>query len=118
MSPTEEVLSEGELASDTRMDRTAAHTPPPQNSSSKVLILFSGANQGQTSLRGCFQTLGLDAVTFDILDGREGDLTDDAIGRPLVSRIRNGEFSCMIAGPPCSTFSRARLAPGGPPPLR
>ena len=35
-----------------------------------------------------------------------------------MSRISSGEFKLLIASPPCRTFSRARSAGKGPPPLR
>lgn len=121
LSPTEEVLSEDEPCRTPDACLTSAPRippPPPSIVNSKVLILFSGSKTGATSLSGCFHTLGVDSITFDILEGKAGDLADDAVWRPLLTRIHNGEFACLVAGPPCSTFSRARLIPGGPPPLR
>ena len=42
----------------------------------------------------------VEVVTYDLTDGSEIDLTDDASWNPLLMRIRSGKFSAMIAMPP------------------
>ena len=52
------------------------------------------------------------------------DLLNEAFYAELLRRVKSGEFSAVIAAPPCSTFSIARFFPvannrdHGPPPVR
>ena len=44
----------------------------------------------------------------------DGNLLDDAVWERLKARIEGKEFGFVLAGTPCSTFSRAREHPPGP----
>ncbi len=55
---------------------------------------------------------------FDLRNGPEYDLADDAVWMPIRERLLVGFCSACFAPPPCSTFSRLRSVPGGPGPLR
>ena len=57
-------------------------------------------------------------MDVDLANGPQFDLRDDAAWLGLTHRLRAGEFVAIIAGPPCTTFSRARTGPPGPRPLR
>ena len=48
----------------------------------------------------------------------EDDLLEDAFFVQLLARAMSGGYDAVIAGIPCSTFSVARLRPGGPPAVR
>ena len=70
------------------------------------------------NLQHQLEAQGFTVAAFDIVAGPAGDLADDAIWDPLLERLRRGEFFAVIVSPPCGTFSRVRMLPGGPPPLR
>jgi len=56
---------------------------------------------------------------FDIEISAKHNLLQDSLFQELCSRIEQGEFQILIAGPPCGTFSRARHSgPPGPEPAR
>ena len=61
--------------------------------------------------------MGLDCVNYDILNGSQCDLVDDAVWEPLMRRIAASEFAACFACPWCATFSQVLNLPG-PPPLR
>ncbi len=61
---------------------------------------------------------GFGCVSFDVVIGPLFDLTDDATWYPLVVRVRSREFAAAFASPPCTTYSKLRNKPGGPPPVR
>ena len=48
----------------------------------------------------------------------EDDLHVDGFFIELLSRAMAGYYDAVIIGVPCSTFSVARLRPGGPPTVR
>ena len=62
------------------------------------------------------------ALSVDILFGENGDLTDDAALASWRSWCRQGIVAGFVAGPPCNTWSRARMqsqpGSGGPRPVR
>ena len=100
---------------------TAATVPPPpafQPQKVSALILFSGSEGSSKSLKFYLASVGFNVCTYDILDGEQYDLTDDAVWDPLLCRLRNREFTVAFISPPCGTFSRVRMLPGGPPVLR
>ena len=49
---------------------------------------------------------------------KDADLCADSSSRFWFDRIRSGQVVGAGGGPPCETFSAARLQEGGPPPLR
>ena len=64
------------------------------------------------------EALGFEVDAYDIINGAQFDIADDAVWDPLHAQLRAGQFSAAMISPPCGTFSRLRNAPGGPPPLR
>lgn len=84
----------------------------------KILLLFSGPRCTSGNLASLLETAGFEVVDFDTANGPQFDLVDDLVWEPLRRRIEDDEFLALVASPPCGTFSRARLMPGGPPPLR
>jgi hypothetical protein len=60
----------------------------------------------------------VEGVGFDVENGPQFDLADDAAWDPLVVRVRASEFAAAFASPPCTTYSKLRSRPGGPPPVR
>ena len=92
----------------------------PPDSSSKPLPscklfvdLFAGAS---APLSAALQALGLEPL--DKLHGCGFDLLDDSQYASLCSLACSGIVGAASAAPPCAPFSRARLRPGGPLPVR
>ena len=89
-----------------------------------VLYLFSG-HRRQQSIGDYLQEeaqlhgMSLRVQEVDLLQDEKEDLTLDVVQEHWLRRISNGEFSFVLVTPPCSTFSRVRMANlRGPPPLR
>ena len=61
--------------------------------------------------RMCFQPV-------DLLSGEHIDLLHDETFASLRRLCASGLVGAAAAAPPCSAFSRSRLLPGGPPPIR
>ena len=55
---------------------------------------------------------------IDVLVGPAHDLLNDSTFWNLQRLCSSGLVGAAAAAPPCSAFSRARLRPGGPPPVR
>ena len=62
--------------------------------------------------------LKISVENFDLAYGQCFDLANEETIRDLPERIRKGFAQGARDGSPCSTWSRARFAPGGSPPLR
>jgi hypothetical protein len=92
----------------------------------KVLSLFSGPYDRDDGLAAYLQAFGISTVLVDN-DPRWGDsrhdICNDDFFQSLIRRVA-GEFLCILAAPPCSTFSVSRFfrsdasSDGGPPPVR
>lgn len=90
----------------------------------KILYLFSGSHR-QTSFANSVERLAREAglkitvVEVDIEFGEEHDLSKHDVRQRWLRRISSGEFRAVVITPPCSTYSRVRMANmKGPPPLR
>ena len=88
-----------------------------------VLHLFSGPKERPDGLAAFLESLGVHTCELDTQDecvwiGQQDDLTDDDVFQSLLLRCQAGEFAAVVAGIPCSTFSVARFALGGAPPVR
>ena len=71
---------------------TAAIVPPPpafQPRKISALILFSGSDGSTKNLKFYLVSVGFTVCTYDILDGEQYDLTDDAVWEPLLCRLRS-----------------------------
>ena len=85
---------------------------------SRVLLLCAGPNERELSLLNLLVKSGAEGENWDLVNGPTFDLSDDATWDPLVARVRLSEYAAAFASPPCTTASRLRNKPGGPPPLR
>ena len=89
----------------------------------RVLYVFAG-KQRQTSLRACLERLSskefeILVEEIDIVHGDSHDLSKESVRHTWLERIRRGEFDAVLCTPPCSTWTRVRMANmKGPPPLR
>lgn len=61
---------------------------------------------------------GIRVEEFDVCNGPQMDLADDSVWSPTRRKLSEGYYSGMFVSPPCSTFSVAREALGGPPVVR
>ena len=96
--------------------------------SHKVLLLFSGPYNRPDGLAAYLNAAGLETVLLDndpvTGAGAAGDICADDVYNALLKRVLAGEFFCIFAAPPCSTFSVSRHframgdADGGPPLVR
>ncbi len=84
----------------------------------KVLLLCAGPDMRESSLLNLLRKAGVDGENWDLANGPQYDIADDANWDPLLARVRAKEFAAAFASPPCTTASRLRNRPGGPPPLR
>ena len=65
-----------------------------------------------------FLQAGWECDDFDLVNGPHQDLSRDDLWTQILVKIRQGYYSAVFMGPPCSTFSRAREKQPGPRPLR
>jgi len=103
-------------------DRLAAppQTDPPRKKCHHLLHLFSGPSPRKDGLASYLRAVDIGTTDVDIVNEHleDQDLIDDAVWTRIRHRLANGEFSFVFAGPPCRTFSDARLQRPGPPVLR
>ena len=66
----------------------------------------------ESSLFQLLLAMGLECVNYDILNGSQFDLVDDAVWEPLLRRIDAGEYAACFACPMCATFSQVLNLPG------
>ncbi len=100
--------------------------PPPGQRTVRVLYAFSGMHRRSnlgTALAKVSHKHGalifFDLLEVDILNGEEGDLTDEERRAGFLESTAEGVFGMVVATPPCNSFSRATYSNiGGPPPLR
>ena len=87
------------------------------NRTRPILLLCGGPNTRESSLFHLLIKAGFECVNYDILNGSQFDLVDDAVWEPLLSSIAAGEYAACFACPMCATFSQLLNLPG-PSPLR
>ena len=83
-----------------------------------VLYLLSGKRRVGDLRDGLVELAsGRELCIFevDVARGRKYNLLAYKLRRKVLAEIAQGRFHAVVASPPCSTFSRARCAPGGPP---
>lgn len=84
-----------------------------------ILHLFSGPSGCEDGFAAAVRDRGHKCVEYDLVNGTEQDLANDAVWQSLISDIRAGRYDAMLAGPPCNTYTNARQLDGlGPGPLR
>ena len=110
--------SAAEATSLTSPSIDVAATSPGHNERITILLLCAGPKNRPKGLHALLSGYGFEVRSYDVADGISGDISDDSIWNPLAAEISAGRFCGVFASPPCSTFSRARSLPGGPPPLR
>ena len=69
----------------------------------RFLHMFSGPAGRSDGLASALRLLGCDCEDWDIENGDDYDLADDAAYRKLRSRVIQGEFDGGMLGPPCHT---------------
>ena len=90
------------------------HVPP--RAKLKILILCGGPNSRENSLFQLFnESAVFECVNYDLRNGQQFDLTDDAVHDPLANSVAEGEYVACFACPDCSTFSKLHSLPGPPP---
>ena len=67
---------------------------------------------------GQMMDLHVDVLLVDVLAPEAIDLFDDRSYKLLLRVCFSGIVRVAAAGPPCHLYSRLRMKPGGPPPLR
>jgi len=92
----------------------------PTKQRHQVLHLFSGPSPRTDGLASYLRAVDIGTTDVDVVNVHleDQDLVDDAVWTRLRQRLLNGDFSFVFAGPPCRTFSDARLQRPGPPVLR
>eukprot|EP00435_Cladocopium_sp_Y103_P030056 s3225_g7.t1 len=84
-----------------------------------ILHLFSGPAHRDDGFAAAVAALGYHCVEYDVVNGEDQDLTNDAIWQRVLADIKAGKYDGMLAGPPCNSFTNARKHDGeGPGPLR
>ena len=104
-------------------DSATRGRPSAARRSNRVLVLFSGSYSRPDGLGAFLHKLGYEVEMVDnhhLTGNPAHDVADDEFFTRLLQRVQLGEFFCVFAAPPCSTFSVSRLAPDsdGPPPVR
>lgn len=88
-----------------------------------VLHCFAGARRSNDFEDWCLHWAALSGLTVliesvDLAWDASWDLSCSDTITLLIRMIREGLLDIIVGGPPCATWSMARYAPGGPPPLR
>ena len=110
-------------------DLAYASSPPrpctPSSRTFRVLHLFSGYRRKEDVewwLRCTAEaaTLNIEVRSIDLAVDPAADLTDEAFVDRLIQLCEAGHFHSVVAGPPCTTWSRARFNTShpGPRPLK
>ena len=105
-------------------EKLVISVPPGQKlASHRFLHMFSGLRRPgdlEWYLVRLGAPVGIRVVveSMDYAYGQEFDLSDGSVIDRLVHASRRKVYSGGQNGSPCSTWSRVRFVPGGPPPLR
>ena len=88
----------------------------------RVMYLFAGRKRVGDLGDWLDRKAGSDKLLLDQVDiirGKQCDLAKGKLRSRLLERVRAGKVDLLVASPPCSTFSRARMSGRpGPPALR
>ena len=90
------------------------HHPKPH----AALVLFAGPSSNPHNIQHLLRARGIRVDSYDITEGDHQNIADDAVWDPIMARLKAGDYAVLLASPPCSSFSRLRGTPGGPPALR
>lgn len=83
----------------------------------RALLLCAGPEGNTDNLHSFLAKAGFSVDAFDVLDGSQCDITDDAVWDPIHAKLNVGLYMAVFASPPCGSFSMLRDLPGGPPML-
>ena len=118
-----DVAQQLEIQNDSSMQEFA--TPPISSPPSSGLNPFRNVRifldvcSGRTRpLSTALKAFKVDVLSFDILLDPQMNLLDDAIFLQLLKLCASGVVAYGAFSPSCGEYSRLKLRPGGPPPLR
>ena len=102
--------------SETSESAVESDSPAAMHTPRLLLDLFSGFG---SPVSAAAAELDLDRFEpVDLLSGPAIDVLDDGEFQLLRQLCASGVVGAAVAAPPCAAFSRARLRPGGPKPVR
>ena len=90
----------------------------PVKKKAKVLLLCAGPNDRDQSIYKLLVKAGFEVDNFDLVNGDGNDIADKAVFDRICRAVTAKDYVAAFASPDCSTFSKARSMPGGPPPVR
>ena len=90
----------------------------PAHAKPVAVHLFSGPTNRPDGICALLEKSGWVCVDLDNVNCPPADFSSDLIWLQLRQALDSGLVDAIIAGPPCSTFSRARAGINGPRPLR
>ena len=83
-----------------------------------ALYLFAGLKR-KSDIGQFLRKLQWHVEELDILRDKSHDLTMEKVSQKVLQRVRAGEFTAVLASPPCDTYSRVKWANDlGPRPTR
>ena len=81
----------------------------------RILLLCEGPAERDASLHNLLRAADFENGDYDIVNGPARDLADNTVFEPIIPAVLAGEYAGSLASPDCSTFSKVRNMPGGPP---
>ena len=75
-----------------------------------ILLLCGGPNKRDSSLFNLFLIAGFECVNYDIENGSQFDLVDDAVWEPLLRSIAAGEYAASCLSYVCDLLQAIELA--------
>ena len=80
--------------------------PVPTAQSLKVLLLFAGSGEADSNLPALLRQAGCTVTAIDTkIGGASHDVLRSSVGRPLLDRVRGGQFDAVFIATPCSSYS-------------
>eukprot|EP00435_Cladocopium_sp_Y103_P047629 s658_g14.t1 len=95
------------------VDKSASISPPVSRPTLRVVYIFAG-HRRRADVHEHLQNLSsqhgfeLQLHEVDLVRGDDQDVLDPTYWKDLIKFIRSFKPFCIIATPPCSTYSRAR----------
>ena len=94
-------------------------SPSPSLNPFHNVRIFLDVCAGRTRpLSAALKAFQVDLLSFDILLDPQMNLLDDAVFLQLLKLCASGVVAYGAFSPSCGEYSRLKLRPGGPPPLR
>ena len=83
-----------------------------------ALYLFAGLKR-KSDVASFLEEQGWAVTELDIMRSKDHDLSRNALREKLLAQVRAGDYTAILASPPCDTFSRVKFAnDDGPRPTR